>query len=176
LTLTRSGTAWTTNEWADYRVLVMTGAGKGQERKIVSNGAQSITVGIAFNPTPAASDTFKIGRGFQVTTVTDARKEIRISGMDAKLDDYFRDGEIEWTVGANAGVISPVYQYTASNRNLVLLVPTPYPITTNDFGIIRPGCDGLVTTCRDKFNNVANFGGSPYDPGSGFVLSTPGRG
>ena len=176
LVLTRSGTAWTTNQWVGYRCLITSGAGKGQERRIVANGAQTITLDVALDPVPINTNTFRIGQGYQVTTVVDARKEVQFSGMDAKLDDYFRDGEIEWTVGANAGVVSPVYQYTASTRNLVLLVPTPYPITTSDFGIIRPGCDGLVTTCRDKFNNVANFGGSPYDPGSGFVLSTPGRG
>lgn len=176
LVLTRSGTAWTTNQWADYRVLVTSGPAKGQERRIVSNGAQTITVSIAFNPTPAVSDTFLIGRGYQVSTVVNNRSEFQVSGMAAKSDDYFRDGEIEWTVGDNIGIVSPIYQYTASTRNILLLVPTPYPITTNDYGIIRPGCDGLVSTCRDKYNNVANFGGSPYDPGSGFVLSTAGSG
>lgn len=176
LVLTRSGTAWTANQFADYRVLITSGAAKGQERRIVSNGTQTITVGLAFNPTPAVSDTFLVGRGFQVSTVVDSRKEFQVSGMAAKLDDYFRDGEIEWTVGNNVGVVSPIYQYASSTRNILLLVPTPYPITTSDFGIIRPGCDGLTSTCRDKFNNIVNFGGSPYDPGSGFVLSTPGRG
>jgi len=27
-----------------------------------------------------------------------------------------------------------------------------------------PGCDGDVTTCRDKYDNVPNFGGAPYIP------------
>ena len=176
LVLTRSGTAWTANEWVGYRCLITSGAAKGQERRIVSNDAQTITLDVALDPVPINTNTFRIGRGYQVTTVVDARSEFRCSGMDAKLDDYFRDGEIEWTVGNNVGVVSPIYQYTASTRNMKLLVPTPYPITTSDFGIVRPGCDGLTSTCRDKFNNIVNFGGSPYDPGSGFVLSTPGRG
>lgn len=176
LTLNRAGTAWTVNEWVGYRVRILTGTAKGQERKVVANGTNSVSVDLPFDPLIPNGSTFQIGRGYQVTTVVDNRKEFRCSGMDAKADDYFRDGEIEWTVGDNVGVVSPIYQYTASNRNMVLLVPTPYPITTSDYGIIRPGCDGLISTCRDKYNNVLNFGGSPYDPGAGFVLSTAGSG
>ena len=29
---------------------------------------------------------------------------------------------------------------------------------------VYPGCDGQVKTCRDKFNNVLNFGGIPHMP------------
>jgi len=29
---------------------------------------------------------------------------------------------------------------------------------------VYPGCDGKLATCRDKFNNLLNFGGHPYIP------------
>ena len=33
-----------------------------------------------------------------------------------------------------------------------------------DTGTVKPGCDGLFDTCKDKFSNQANFGGSDLEP------------
>lgn len=46
----------------------------------------------------------------------------------------------------------------------MLLTPTPFDIVLGDRAIVLVGCDGLIGTCRDKFNNVVNFGGDPYAP------------
>jgi hypothetical protein len=35
------------------------------------------------------------------------------------------------------------------------------------------GCDRALTTCRDRFANVANFRGFPHIPGNDFVLTYP---
>lgn len=44
----------------------------------------------------------------------------------------------------------------------VLLLDVPFvDAHVGDAVEIAPGCDHLVTTCRDKFNNVVNFGGYP---------------
>jgi len=37
-----------------------------------------------------------------------------------------------------------------------------------------PGCDKLLTTCRDKFSNVDNFRGEPHLPGMDAILRGPG--
>lgn len=110
-----------------------------------------------------------------VETVQDDRMQCRFttaSWTGTFTDDYFRDGEIEWTVGDNLGVVSPIVRYIHSNRECQFLFPTPFPIQAGDEGTARPGCDGLKTTCIDKFNNVLNFGGSPYDPGAQRVLES----
>ncbi len=38
------------------------------------------------------------------------------------------------------------------------------------------GCDRRLSTCRERFDNVANFRGFPHIPGNDFVLKYPGRG
>jgi hypothetical protein len=38
------------------------------------------------------------------------------------------------------------------------------------------GCDRALATCRDRFDNVANFRGFPHIPGNDFVLRYPRRG
>ena len=35
------------------------------------------------------------------------------------------------------------------------------------------GCDRRLTTCRERFGNVANFRGFPHIPGNDFVLKYP---
>ena len=35
------------------------------------------------------------------------------------------------------------------------------------------GCDRQLRTCRERFDNVANFRGFPHIPGNDFVLRYP---
>ena len=41
----------------------------------------------------------------------------------------------------------------------------PYPIQVGDTFDILVGDDHMLTTCRDKFNNIVNFSGFWYIPG-----------
>lgn len=55
---------------------------------------------------------------------------------------------------------------TAQSGTLLTIL---FPFTTNvqvgDSCTLLAGCDHTVHTCRDKFNNVINFGGMPFVPG-----------
>lgn len=64
----------------------------------------------------------------------------------------------------NHGTISPIVSYRASTRGVTLLRPTPFPVLVGDSGVVRVGCDGLFTTCVDKFDNGVNHGGSALEP------------
>jgi len=67
---------------------------------------------------------------------------------------------------AISGTVSPIISHVHSNRQIDLLIPTPADIPAGSWGILRPGCDGLLTTCRIKFANQLNFGGDPFSPSS----------
>lgn len=105
--------------------------------------------------------------GVEVQTVHSARMDVSMvvaSWPGAWTDDEYRDGEIEWTSGANVGTVSPIISYAHSTRRIKLLVPTPFAIVAGDEGTVRVGCDGLFTTCTTKFSNGDNFGGNPLEP------------
>lgn len=94
-----------------------------------------------------------------------------------RTDDYYRDGEVEWTSGNNVGTTSSIAYYTHSTRGIELFLPTPFPVEVGDQGTVRPGCDGLLATCLGKFNNVVNFRGTGlYSPGAQAVLSPEAQG
>jgi uncharacterized phage protein (TIGR02218 family) len=68
------------------------------------------------------------------------------------------------------GVVSPIVSYQHSDRQIEVLVPTPKNIALGTWAIIRPGCDGLLNTCRVKFANQLNFGGDPFAPNAVQVI------
>lgn len=71
---------------------------------------------------------------------------------------------------ANDGHVSPIAKHEDGTRKLTLLFPTPFPIVVGDSGIVTVGCDGLKTTCKDKFDNLDNFGGDAEAPSAGKVV------
>lgn len=70
----------------------------------------------------------------------------------------------------NLGHVSPIAGYEDSTRGITLLFPTPFPIALGDSGTVKVGCDGLKTTCKNKFDNLDNFGGDPEAPSAGKVV------
>ena len=97
--------------------------------------------------------------------------EFTINGSDwttsaSYADNFFRDGEIEWTTGANTGLVSPIIEHDSGTRRILLLLPTPFDIASGDRGIIRPGCDGLIGTCSSKFRQF------PFKEGTTTASST----
>ncbi len=82
-------------------------------------------------------------------------------------------GYVKWLTGANAGRINTV-QNSDQDTTSAFLSATPFnPIEIGDTGEIFPGCDKLVTTCRDKFDNVNNMRAEPFVPtGEGTGLTS----
>jgi hypothetical protein len=59
-TLTNSGKAWVTNQWANYQLRIVSGTGAGQIRTIASNTGTVITVGTAWTTQPDATSVYSI--------------------------------------------------------------------------------------------------------------------
>jgi hypothetical protein len=59
-TITNSGKAWATNQWANYQIRITAGTGVGQIRTIASNTGTVITVGTAWTTQPDATSVYSI--------------------------------------------------------------------------------------------------------------------
>jgi hypothetical protein len=59
-TLTNSAKAWTTNQWTNYQIRIVSGTGAGQIRTIASNTGTVITVGTAWTTQPDATSVYSI--------------------------------------------------------------------------------------------------------------------
>lgn len=81
----------------------------------------------------------------------------------AELDDYFGAGLLTFTSGANAGL--PGKEIKAySGGQFTLHEAFHYTVAAGDQYQVVPGCRKRIEDCRDKWSNVANFGGFPHVP------------
>lgn len=87
---------------------------------------------------------------------------ITVTAAAAFSDDYFAGGYIEWSVGSAQFDQRGIESHTGSN--LVLLGGTSGLTLALDIALF-PGCDHSIQTCKDKFDNVLNYGGHPHQPG-----------
>lgn len=84
--------------------------------------------------------------------------------------DYFANGLVTFTSGANAGFSMEIREF--SNKRFGLFLPMPSAITVGDSYTVIAGCDKNFSTCISKFNNAINFRGEPHVPGTDKMLET----
>jgi uncharacterized phage protein (TIGR02218 family) len=75
--------------------------------------------------------------------------------------NYYQQGFLTWTTGANTSDKHKVEENDGAG-GVTLSTGTFDDIQIGDTFILTAGCDHSLATCRDKYNNVANFGGFPY--------------
>lgn len=84
----------------------------------------------------------------------------------AEAADYFKGGRVEFTSGANAGLKAQEVKAHAADGTLATFEPFYYPPAVGDTYTLIPGCDKSLAACRDRWDNVINFGGFPNMPTS----------
>ncbi|MFV0473520.1 MAG: DUF2163 domain-containing protein [Pikeienuella sp.] len=112
-----------------------------------------------------------------VGAVTD-RNRFEASGLSGYATDWFAEGELTWTSGANAGALVRVRTHVKAGMTVSLEVasdPVDAPATGDSFSIVV-GCDKRFATCRRKFQNVGNFRGFPHIPGENWLTAYPTEG
>jgi uncharacterized phage protein (TIGR02218 family) len=107
-----------------------------------------------------------------VTAVTDGR-HFTASGF-AAYDGYFAFGVLTWVTGANAGMSMEVRAYTDPGH-FELQIEMPHPVLPDDTFTVVPGCDRSKAVCIAKFNNILNFRGFSFVPGTDKTLLVGGQ-
>lgn len=108
--------------------------------------------------------------------VTNTPRSFVVSGLSAANDFYSR-GVLTWTSGSNNGSSFDVKTHVNSGTVIIeLWTPCPFNPEVGDTFTIVAGCKQDMATCRDKFNNLANFQGFPHIPGNDVLYRTPTQG
>jgi uncharacterized phage protein (TIGR02218 family) len=105
-----------------------------------------------------------------VETVVDPQR-FAVAGLEAFSRGWFDGGHVEWTLGANAGVVGHVKTYldAAGGGTVELWLAPPLAVEAGDTFTVTAGCDKTLETCRAKFDNLLNFRGFPHMPGDDWV-------
>lgn len=91
----------------------------------------------------------------------------------AEAADYFGNGEITFTSGPNAGQRMLIKSYAADGTFTTILPFWGTVASSHTYEAI-PGCrHRLEEDCRDKWDNVLNFGGDPHRKGLNDLTKAP---
>lgn len=114
-----------------------------------------------------------------VTSAADQRNFTDTARTEA--DDWFAEGSVTFTDGANAGYTRKVKAYASDAFELVEAFP--FPIDIGDAYEAVAGCRKRherslanpmgVSDCIDKFDNILNFQGEPHLQGLDALTSNP---
>ncbi len=80
----------------------------------------------------------------------------------AEAADYFGEGTIAFTSGANAGLKPIKIKSHVADGTITVHEAFHYPVVVGDAYTLIPGCRHRLADCRDKWSNVANFGGHSF--------------
>lgn len=87
-----------------------------------------------------------------------------------KPSGYFTGGYLMFA-DTSSGLIHMRYISAHSGNNVTLSNQIPQ-LTTGKVVRVYPGCNHTLAHCKDKFNNLLNFGGFPWIPGRNPFTST----
>jgi len=104
-------------------------------------------------------------------TVTGALSAVTSSSIvrdaaRAEAADYFAAGTLQFTSGANAGLKPLEIKRHEADGTVEVFEPFYYLPVIGDTYTLIPGCRKRLADCRDKWNNVVNFGGFSSIPTS----------
>jgi uncharacterized phage protein (TIGR02218 family) len=105
-----------------------------------------------------------------ITTVTSNRTFNDTARSE--VNGYFDRGKITFTSGDNNGLSMEIKQYQLSGTAFALQLPMPYTLQVGDTYTMIPGCGkDIQVDCLLRWNNVVNFRGVPWVPGTDFMVS-----
>jgi hypothetical protein len=100
------------------------------------------------------------------TVATISGSTVTVSAASSKPDGYFNAGMIADSAG--------VLRFVTSHVGTVLILTRPLDSLTVGMSVnLYPGCARTTAACKDKFNNLANFGGFPWIPSVNPYDGTP---
>lgn len=106
-----------------------------------------------------------------ITAVTDKRT-FAASGL-TQAADYYGEGVITFTNGANKGLSQKVRTHAAGGV-FTLVLPMVMTVAVGDQFTAVAGCrKRLMEDCKAKFGNVLNFRGEPHRPTTDELTKSP---
>lgn len=108
---------------------------------------------------------------FKTGTVADVTSESNFVVSESYDDDFFTQGSLHFTTGANTGFARDIR--VQKGDTIITYLPFPYPVKPGDGFQMTAGCDKKPATCIGKFNNKANFRGFDFVPTNEDVFYSP---
>ena len=88
-------------------------------------------------------------------------------------DAFFQSGHVKFTGGNNVNIEIPIRAWDLATLTVTLALPLNLLAVATDALTLVSGCDRLITTCVNTYDNVHNYGGKPYLRGKDSFFTFP---
>ncbi|MCG9891090.1 MAG: DUF2163 domain-containing protein [Thermosynechococcaceae cyanobacterium MS004] len=105
-----------------------------------------------------------------LTVLSVSGRTISISSAFSKRVDYFAQGRLTFTSGANDGIEYTIQKYDDTAKAITLFEPPYFVIQPGDTFNAVAGCNKTRGDCK-RYGNILNFRGEPDVPGADKILS-----
>ena len=127
----------------------------------VFGGTEYAGCGVALGPITVTGTLTAVATSSQMT-----------DSSRAEAADYFTLGTIQFTSGQNAGLKPLEIKSHGAGGVIHTYEPFYFTPAIGDAYSLIPGCRKRHADCRDKWNNIVNFGGFPDMPTSSVYAET----
>lgn len=91
-----------------------------------------------------------------VAAINSAKTVLTVAAADALADGHFTGGMVQTPTGG--------FLFITGHAGSSLTLANPCALAVSDAITLYPGCARNRETCKDKFDNILNFGGWPWVP------------
>lgn len=173
LSMTDSVATNTYQEIYENRIYEVTTAGTTAG----SQPSYSTTIGVSTTDGTAVlkCEDAVMRHGWVRAIISSRRFEIDLDGS-YPADGWFNEGGIVFETGTNAGKTYEIKSWLQTEQLLTLYLELLDAPLTGDRVRLYRGCDKKFDSCIDNFDNVLNFRGDPFIPGSDTLAFRPANG
>lgn len=86
---------------------------------------------------------------------------VTVSAFSSAANGYFALGPFEWMQPDGSLARRMIVSNTGGALTLSQAIPG---LAVGAMVLAAPGCDHVLATCKNKFNNILNYGGMPFIP------------
>lgn len=91
-----------------------------------------------------------------VAAISANKKALTVNAADALADGWFQGGMLATPTGG--------FLFIASHAGATITLQNPCGLAVGSAVTLYPGCNLSRETCKNKFDNILNFGGQPWIP------------
>ena len=108
-----------------------------------------------------------------ISTITN-HMEFVVTGYSGDAPDaFFQSGHVKFTGGNNVNIEIPIRAWDLATLTVTLALPLNLLAVATDALTLVSGCDRLITTCVNTYDNGHNYGGWPYLRGKDSFFTFP---
>jgi len=101
------------------------------------------------------------------------RRKFKVDDAIGSSDNWLKYGVAQFLTGNNAGLRYEIAKSLKDDKEITTYLDMSFDVGEGDEVRLFAGCDKTISNCKNKFNNLKNYGGFPDIPGVDRAIFIP---